>query len=82
MAHGKKTGGRTKGTPNRLTRELREVLKHVMYDEIQALPERLSQLDNKERIDVSVKLMQYVLPKLDALNAKDGEPIDMNMDTW
>ena len=82
MATGKKTGGRTKGTPNRLTRELREALKHVMHGEIETLPDRLKELDNDKRIDAVIKLMQFVLPKLDTINAKDGEPIDLNTDTW
>ena len=38
---GNKYGGRQKGTPNRITKELRSLLKDVMYDEIGALQERL-----------------------------------------
>ncbi len=74
--------GRPKGSPNRLTRELREALKHVIAGEIEALPERLEQLENKERVDAVIKLMQYTLPKLDTLHPKDGEPVDMDLNTW
>ena len=42
---GKKFGGRQKGTPNKLTRELRSVLKKVHYEEIIRLPQRLDELD-------------------------------------
>ena len=31
---GKKFGGRNKGTPNRLTKELRTILKNVLYNEL------------------------------------------------
>ncbi len=74
--------GRPKGTPNKLTSELREALKDVMSGEIETLPERLEQLEAKERVDAVIKLMQYVLPKLETLNAKDGEPVDFNLNTW
>ena len=32
---GKKYGGREKGTPNRLTKELRSILKDIVYQELE-----------------------------------------------
>ena len=32
---GKKFGGREKGTPNRLTKELRSILKDIVYQELE-----------------------------------------------
>ena len=46
---GNKYGGREKGTPNRITKELRSLLKDVMYDEIGALQDRLDALNPKEK---------------------------------
>ena len=46
---GKKYGGRKKGTPNRMTKELRSILKDILYEEIEALQERLDALKPKER---------------------------------
>jgi hypothetical protein len=46
---GKKYGGREKGTPNRMTKELRSVLKDVLFEEIEALQVRLDALNPKER---------------------------------
>ena len=63
MAKGIKTGGRTKGTPNKLTSEIKETLKDVLSNEIENLPHRLSELDVKDRLDVLVKLIPYILPK-------------------
>ena len=54
---GKKFGGRQKGTPNKLTKELRSVLKCVLYEEIDRLPERLDELDTKDRWELLVKLL-------------------------
>ncbi len=82
MATGKKTGGRQSGTPNKLTKELRSVLKGIVNKEIEGLPERLKELDTEKRIEMLVKLMPYVLPKVEAINAKEGEPLDYSLDTY
>ncbi len=39
---GKKTGGREKGTPNRLTKELRTVLRDMIVAELDVLPKTLT----------------------------------------
>ena len=49
---GKKFGGRQKGTPNRLTRELRAVLKDLIHEELETLHERLDHLDPKKHLEV------------------------------
>lgn len=63
---GQKTGGREPGTPNRLTKELRSVLKNIIADELDELQGTLKKLESKERIEVLIKLMAYVMPR--ALN--------------
>ena len=72
---GKKFGGRQKGTPNKLTRELRSVLKDVLYEEIDRLPERLDELDTKDRLELLVKLMPFVFPKVQPVSQSLDEPI-------
>ena len=47
---GKKYGGREKGTPNRLTKELRSVLKDIVYQELEKIEEHLNELGPKERL--------------------------------
>lgn len=65
-------------TENKLTtRDLRESLKELMQKEIDNLPALLDKMEPKERINVICRLMPFVFPKLEAINAKDGEPI-----TW
>jgi hypothetical protein len=73
---GNKYGGRQKGTPNRITKELRSVLKDVMYDEIGALQERLETLNPKERVELLIKLMPYALPKVTSVSHTTNEPLD------
>ena len=65
MAKGIKTGGREAGTPNKLTRELRAVLKNVLHDEINLLPDHLKRLEPKDRIELLIKLLPYTLPKVE-----------------
>lgn len=71
-----KSGGRKAGTPNKLTRELRDKLKAVLEAELEALPELLVELPPSERIGVLIKLAPYVLPKVADVKAGFGEPID------
>mgnify|MGYP001268287943 FL=1 len=73
---GNKYGGREKGTPNRITKELRSLLKDVMYDEIGALQERLDALNPKERVELLIKLMPYALPKVTSISHNTNEPLD------
>jgi len=73
---GNKYGGRQKGTPNRITKELRSLLKDVMYDEIGALQERLDALNPKERVELLIKLMPYALPKVTSVSHTTNEPLD------
>ncbi|MDC0382169.1 hypothetical protein OAM60_00220 [Flavobacteriaceae bacterium] len=73
---GNKYGGRQKGTPNRITKELRSLLKDVMYDEIGALQERLDTLNPKDRVELLIKLMPYALPKVTSVSHTTNEPLD------
>ncbi len=73
---GNKYGGREKGTPNRITKELRSLLKDVLYEEIGALQERLDALNPKERVELLIKLMPYALPKVTSVSHTTNEPLD------
>ena len=77
---GNKYGGREKGTPNRLTKELRSVLKDVVYRELKSIELRLDELDPKERIELMIKLMPYVFPKLQSISHSANEPLDWGME--
>ena len=74
MANGFKTGGREQGTPNRVTKELRAILKDVLYEEICNLPDLLKELPPKERVELMVRLTSFVLPKVHSVHMKEDEP--------
>jgi len=56
--------GRTKGSKNKLTKEIREVLTTTLEGELENIQALLDQLEPKDRIDAIAKLMPYVAPKL------------------
>ena len=73
---GNKYGGRQKGTPNKLTKELRSVLKDILYQELEQIQERLDALKPRERVELLIKLMPYVLPKVTNVSHTTNEPLD------
>jgi hypothetical protein len=76
---GKKYGGRKKGTPNKLTTEIRSALKDIIYSEIDNIEDRLLLLEPKERIELVIKLIPYVLPKIEQVTYYNGEPSDWSI---
>lgn len=74
-----KYGGRKKGTPNRLTKEVRAVLKELVFDEISQVQSHFEKLDPKERIELLIKLMPYVCPKINTANYNLNEPVDLDL---
>ncbi|HOY32614.1 MAG TPA: hypothetical protein PKW80_12120 [Bacteroidales bacterium] len=81
MAKGKKTGGREQGTPNLLTKELRSILKSIISKELELLPETLEKLEPEKRTEIVLKLLPFVLPKVEPVIMEKGEPLDLSA-TW
>lgn len=59
-----------------LTDCLRETMKGIMQQEIEKLPEQLAKLKPKERLEIVLKLMPYIFPKVEAVKASEGEPVN------
>ena len=66
---GKKFGGRTKGTPNKVSGKVREHLSSIIYDAIESLD--LSCMTKSEKL----KLIQLGLPYI-ITRAENIEPIE------
>lgn len=77
---GKKYGGREAGTPNRLTKELRTALKNILHQEIELLPDHFQSLEARDRLELLVRLLPFVLPKINAVNYKENEPSTFEWD--
>ena len=76
---GVKYGGRQKGTPNKLTKELRSVLKDILYQELEQIQEHLETLNPKERVELLIKLMPYALPKVTSVSHTTNETLDWDL---
>jgi len=64
MAKREKTGGREKGTPNKLTSDLRQKINDFLDDNWSSLQKDFNNLDPKDKLIFFEKLLQYGLPKL------------------
>ncbi|MBR5717062.1 MAG: hypothetical protein IKX59_10785 [Bacteroidales bacterium] len=62
-----KTGGRRKGTPNRVTSEMRAWIEGLLYGSREQFERDLQDIEPRERVKVVLSLLQYVLPKRAAI---------------
>jgi len=58
-----KTGGREKGTPNKLTKTVRELIFEAVQESIEVLPTDLKALEPKERLQIISGLLPYIVSK-------------------
>lgn len=72
---GIKTGGRQKGTPNKATAMTKGVISTLLadYSDSGMMRDDFLALDPKDRMVVAEKLIQYVIPKMQASS------VDMNV---
>ena len=66
--------GRPAGTPNKLTAELRTILKGIIEKELEGLADRIEVLEQDKRLELLIKLLPYVLPKVEPVHPAEGEP--------
>lgn len=67
--------GRAKGTPNKITKDSREILFEIITNEINNLPSLLEELEPRERAYILTKLLPYILPKVTTAEQSICEPI-------
>jgi hypothetical protein len=60
---GEKTGGRTKGTPNKVTQEVRDLFSQLVRDNLPQLKKDLAALEPYQRVNAMMKLSQFIIPK-------------------
>lgn len=67
---GVRYGGRQKGTPNKATASIREAVDNVLggYMNNGQMLEDFKVLDSKERLEIAIKLMQFVAPKMKSVD--------------
>jgi hypothetical protein len=75
MAKGIKSGGRCSGTPNKITRDLKETINDFLNNNIESLQENFNQLDAKDKINFIERLLRYSIPRM----ADNSITLDANM---
>jgi len=80
FAQGKqKTGGRSKGVSNRATAKVRALFGQILDDNLPQLRKDISDLEPKERARVLLKLAEFCVPRLQAVEVtNDEERFDIN----
>lgn len=66
MAKGIKTGGRTKGTPNIITAEIREKFTLLVDNNLNRLQDDIDTLEPRDRLKMIIELSKFVIPTLKA----------------
>ena len=59
-----------------MTKEVRAVLKELVFDEISQVQFHFEKLEPRERVELLIKLMPYVCPKIQSASHSINEPID------
>lgn len=57
-----------------ITKDLRNQLKELVKNELEQLPDYIKDMEPKERLDILLKLIPFVLPKVKGVNHSLGEP--------
>ena len=68
-----KTGGRKKGSSNKITVAVKECISKMLtdYTNSETFMEDFAQLEPKERLMIAEKLMNYVVPKMQSVAVED-----------
>jgi hypothetical protein len=67
-----KTGGRKKGTPNRLKGEIKEKLRLIVEDKAEEFEKRLSKLSDSDFVKSYISLLAYVVPKKQSITTEEA----------
>lgn len=64
---GAKTGGRQKGTPNKVTAEVRSMIQEIVVGEYGRVRQAMQELQPRELVGAYIQLLRYVLPTLQSV---------------
>lgn len=81
-AGGKKTGGKKKGSKHIITMQLRERIDNFLNDNWQQVQEDFDKLQPKERLLLYERLLNYILPKMQAMAIANKTGMDINLPEW
>ena len=79
MANEFKTGGRKQGTPNKINNDIKEVINEFISNNISDIQNVYSGLEPKEKMQYLIKLLDYSIPKLKAIEVENTSSINNNI---
>lgn len=83
IARNRKTGGRKKGTPNKVTKDVREaytLLVHQNIPKLQGWLDRVGEGNPEKALQIMISLSEYVIPKHTRVNiTSDNEAPAFNV---
>jgi len=72
-----KTGGRKKNTPNKMTSEIKEIIKSIISKQLDTINADISMLSIEKKIDFTIKLLPFILAKKNNYDMTDNEKIEV-----
>jgi hypothetical protein len=73
MARSNNPNGRPAGVPNKITKEVRHALYQAIEGHIENIENDLNELEPKERLELMIKLMEFVSPKPKSYDHRNDE---------
>jgi hypothetical protein len=70
---GKKFGGRSKGTPNKTTAQIRNEFQLLISNNIETLQKDIDLLEPKDRIKTIIEFSKFILPTLRGVEVNEIE---------
>lgn len=62
--------GRPKGKLNKVTQNIRQVLKSVFESELKSIPELLAECEPSARLEIIIKIMPFLIPKSSSIESE------------
>lgn len=78
-----KTGGRTAGTPNRVTKQAKELLSGFIGDEAEHFKEAMAEIFRDDKplyAALYIKMLPYVLPKLNSVDVTSNNATKLSFE--
>lgn len=82
MFKGLRQNGRTPGTQNKTTKEIRELFKNLLEYNLEQVQNDLDSLEPKDRLMFLMKLTSFVIPTLRAVEVKETDSKDIEPITF
>jgi hypothetical protein len=67
---GQKFGGRKRGTANKTGAQIKSIIQKILSGELSNVDDLVSKLTAKERLDVIIKLLPYIIPKQSTIDVE------------